>query len=51
MLKLDIKQLQHLDVEEEKQKLRNLPATFDLSGAQTPEELSSLWPSELGDKE
>jgi hypothetical protein len=31
----------------EKQVLRDIPQTFDLSGATTPEELKALWPSEL----
>lgn len=31
----------------ERQKLRDLPATFDLSKAQTPDELKALWPDEL----
>lgn len=30
-----------------KQALRDLPETFDLSGATTPEELVTLWPTEL----
>lgn len=34
-------------VEAEKQKLRDIPQTFDLSGARTPEELKALWPQEL----
>lgn len=44
---LDKQQLQHIDVEDEKQALRDIPDTFDLSGARTPEELSALWPVEL----
>ena len=31
----------------QKQALRDLPTTFDLSGARTPEELKALWPQEL----
>ncbi len=31
----------------ERKRLRNLPATFDLSGATTPTELSALWPAGL----
>ena len=31
----------------EKQTLRDLPATFDLTTAGTPELLKSLWPTEL----
>lgn len=34
-------------VEAEKQKLRDLPATFDLSAARSTEELKALWPNEL----
>jgi len=33
-----------------KQALRDLPATFDLSGADTDEELDALWPSELPER-
>lgn len=31
----------------EKQQLRDIPQTFDLSGAATPEALMGLWPAEL----
>jgi hypothetical protein len=31
----------------ERQKLRDIPQTFDLSTATTPEELKVLWPSEI----
>ena len=31
----------------EKQALRDIPQTFDLSGAATPEALDALWPAEL----
>jgi len=31
----------------EKQTLRDIPQTFDLSGAATPEALMALWPAEL----
>lgn len=31
----------------EKKRLRDLPATFDLSGAATPEALAALWPDGL----
>lgn len=34
-------------VEGQKRRLRNLPQTFDLSKAKTPEELQTLWPDEL----
>lgn len=30
-----------------RQKLRDIPQTFDLSGAKTPDELAALWPAEL----
>ena len=33
-----------------KQALRDLPATFDLNGAGTDEELEALWPSELPER-
>jgi len=33
-----------------KETLRNLPATFDLSGASNGNELDALWPSELPDR-
>lgn len=36
-------------VESQKQTLRDLPQTFDLSGATTPDELAALWPAELND--
>jgi hypothetical protein len=44
---LDIEQLQGNDVAAEKQVLRDLPTTFDLTGAATPEDLKALWPAEL----
>jgi hypothetical protein len=31
----------------EKQRLRDLPETFDLTGAETPEALNALWPEGL----
>lgn len=31
----------------EKQKLRDIPQTYDLSGFKTPEELKAFWPKEL----
>ena len=33
----------------EKQTLRDLPATFDLSGASTPDQLAALWPTALAE--
>jgi hypothetical protein len=44
---LDVEQLKGVDVQGEKQTLRDIPQTFDLSTAQTPEELKALWPAEL----
>ena len=35
----------------EKQVLRDLPATFDLTDAGTPELLKAKWPTELPDRE
>ena len=48
--KLDVEQLKGKDVSEKKQKLRDIPQTFDLSGAKTPEELKTLRPKDLKDK-
>lgn len=45
--RLDIEQLKGIDVSAEKAKLRDLPQTFDLSQAKTPEELKALWPEGL----
>lgn len=45
--RLDIEQLKGKDVAAEKQALRDLPEAFDLTAAQTPEELKALWPAEL----
>lgn len=47
LAKLDIEQLKGEDVAEEKQTLRDLPNTFDLTSASTPEELKALWPNKL----
>lgn len=44
---LDIETLKGNDVQMEKQVLRDIPQTFDLSGATTPEELLNLMPEEL----
>jgi len=43
----DIEQLKGNDVAVLKQTLRDIPSTFDLSGATTPEELKALWPLEI----
>ena len=45
--RLDIETMKGLDVQAEKQILRDLPETFDLSVATTPEELTALIPPEL----
>jgi len=44
---LDIETLKGNDVQEEKQVLRDIPATFDLDSASTPDELKALLPKEL----
>ena len=35
------------EIEEVRQKLRDIPQNFDLTAAQNPDELRSLWPEEL----
>jgi len=47
MLELDIETMRGLEVQPEKQVLRDIPQNFDLSVASTPEELKNLWPEEL----
>lgn len=47
MKKLDIEQLKGRDVTAEKQKLRDIPQTFDLTKAKTAAELKALWPAVL----
>lgn len=47
LARLDVEQLKGRDVTAEKQRLRDLPATFDLTVAATPEDLKALWPAEL----
>ena len=37
-------------IEDEKQVLRDIPQTFDLTIASTPEELKALWPTEVSRK-
>ena len=44
---LDVETMMGKDVQAEKQKLRDLPETFDVSTAITPEDLKQLWPEEL----
>lgn len=48
LAKLDTEQMKGRDVATEKQALRDLPDTFDLTTAATPDELKALWPAELG---
>lgn len=45
--KLDIETMKGKDVQKEKQKLRDLPQTFDLTKAETPEALKNLIPEDL----
>lgn len=47
LAKLDVEQLKGRDVAAQKQKLRDIPQTFDLTVAATPDELKALWPAEL----
>lgn len=47
LAKLDIEQLKGNDVTAEKQRLRDIPQTFDLTAAATPDELKALWPEGL----
>ena len=44
---LDVETLRGVDVQEKKQKLRDIPSTFDLTKAATPKDLKALWPNEL----
>lgn len=44
---LDVETLKGIDVQAEKQVLRDIPQTFDLTVATTPEELKNLWPEIL----
>lgn len=48
---LDVETMKGRDVQKEKQVLRDIPQTYDLSGAATPEELQNLWPDVLSTKE
>ena len=45
--RLDIEQLKGNDVAAAKQALRDLPQTFDLTVATTPDQLKALWPADL----
>ena len=47
LTRLDIEQLKGVDVSVDKQRLRDLPATFDLTRAATPDDLKALWPENL----
>lgn len=44
---LDLETFRGNDVQDKKQILRDIPQKFDLSKAQTPDELKLLWPVEL----
>ena len=44
LAKLDIETMKGRDVQVEKQKLRDIPQTFSLTGATTPDALKALWP-------
>jgi hypothetical protein len=39
--------IEQTEIANEKQVLRDIPATFDLTVAKTPEELYALWPAQL----
>lgn len=47
LAELDIQTLRGVDVQTQKQILRDIPQTFDISSATTPEALKALWPSQL----
>ena len=47
MKELDIETMKGNNVQAQKQALRDLPSIFDLSGANTPDELKILIPTEL----
>lgn len=47
LARLDVEQLKGADVTAEKQSLRDIPQTFDLTVAETPDELKALWPDGL----
>lgn len=47
LVELDIEQFKGNDVTAVKQALRDLPTTFDLTGAKTPAALKKLWPAEF----
>jgi len=44
---LDIETMRGIDVQAEKQILRDIPTTIDLSAADTPEDLKKIWPQQL----
>ncbi len=48
---LDVKTMMGIDVQAEKQILRDIPQKFDLSKAKSPNELKSMWPEELHEQE
>jgi hypothetical protein len=45
--KLDVETMKGVDVQTQKQTLRDIPQIFDLSSATNPGELKLLWPSTL----
>ena len=47
MAVLDIETMKGRDVQDQKQVLRDLPQTFKLNTAKTPDELKNMWPVEL----
>jgi hypothetical protein len=47
LARLDVEQLKGRDVAAEKQRLRDLPSTIDLSSAKTTDDLRAIWPAEL----
>jgi hypothetical protein len=47
LARLDIEQLKGSDVAAQKQALRDIPQTFDLTAATTPDDLKALWPADL----
>lgn len=47
LAELDIQTLRGRDVQKEKQIYRDIPQTFDLTAAKSPEDLAALWPKQL----
>jgi len=48
LAELDLETMKGKDVQGDKQVLRDLPKTLDLTVCKTPEELKEAWPEELG---